>query len=148
MNIELKRVYVDQGQAAGYRVLVDRMWPRGIAKAKMPIDEWLRDLAPTRELLAWFHRDRSRWTEFRRKYLRELDAHGDDLDRLRAIAAKKPLILLYSAKDESHNQAAIIREALQSPRARQRRTMQTVARGGRAKGMELTSEHRAATIRL
>ena len=129
MSIEPKRVYDDQGQTKGYRVLVDRMWPRGVAKAKLPLDEWLRDLAPTRELIAWFHRDRSRWTEFRRKYLRELDAHGDDLDRLRAIAAKKPLILLYSAKDESHNQAVILREALQSPPARQRRPMEPGARG-------------------
>ena len=129
MSIEPKRVYDDQGQTKGYRVLVDRMWPRGVAKAKMPIDEWLRDLAPTRELIAWFHRDRSRWADFRRKYLRELDAHGDDLDRLRAIAAKKPLILLYSAKDESHNQAVILREALQSPPARQRRPMEPGARG-------------------
>ncbi len=129
MSIEPKRVYDDQGQTKGYRVLVDRMWPRGVAKAKLPLDEWLRDLAPTRELIAWFHRDRSRWADFRRKYLRELDAHGDDLDRLRAIAAKKPLILLYSAKDESHNQAVILREALQSPPARQRRPMEPGARG-------------------
>ena len=129
MSIEPKRVYDDQGQTKGYRVLVDRMWPRGVAKAKLPLDEWLRDLAPTRELIAWFHRDRSRWADFRRKYLRELDAHGDDMDRLRAIAAKKPLILLYSAKDESHNQAVILREALQSPPARQRRPMEPGARG-------------------
>ena len=129
MSIEPKRVYDDQGQTKGYRVLVDRMWPRGVAKAKLLLDEWLRDLAPTRELIAWFHRDRSRWADFRRKYLRELDAHGDDLDRLRAIAAKKPLILLYSAKDESHNQAVILREALQSPPARQRRPMEPGARG-------------------
>ena len=129
MSIEPKRVYDDQGQTKGYRVLVDRMWPRGVAKAKLPLDEWLRDLAPTRELIAWFHRDRSRWADFRRKYLRELDAHGDDLDRLRAIAAKKPLILLYSAKDESHNQAVILREALQSPPARQRRPMEPGALG-------------------
>ena len=129
MSIEPKRVYDDQGQTKGYRVLVDRMWLRGVAKAKLPLDEWLRDLAPTRELIAWFHRDRSRWADFRRKYLRELDAHGDDLDRLRAIAAKKPLILLYSAKDESHNQAVILREALQSPPARQRRPMEPGARG-------------------
>ena len=129
MSIEPKRVYDDQGQTKGYRVLVDRMWPRGVAKAKLPLDEWLRDLAPTRELIAWFHRDRSRWADFRRKYLRELDAHGDDLDRLRAIAAKKPLILLYSAKDESHNQAVILREALQSPPARHRRPMEPGARG-------------------
>ena len=129
MSIEPKRVYDDQGQTKGYRVLVDRMWPRGVAKAKLPLDEWLRDLAPTRELIAGFHRDRSRWADFRRKYLRELDAHGDDLDRLRAIAAKKPLILLYSAKDESHNQAVILREALQSPPARQRRPMEPGARG-------------------
>ena len=129
MSIEPKRVYDDQGQTKGYRVLVDRMWPRGVAKAKLPLDEWLRDLAPTRELIAWFHRDRSRWADFRRKYLRELDAHGDDLDRLRAIAAKKPLILLYSAKDESHNPAVILREALQSPPARQRRPMEPGARG-------------------
>lgn len=112
MRIVLKRVYDDTGGARGYRVLVDRLWPRGISKEKLRMDEWLRDLAPTTELRTWFHHEPSRWKSFRLRYLQELRSRRDDLNRLRAIATKKLLVLLYSAKDEEHNQAVVIREAL------------------------------------
>ena len=113
MNIVLKRVYDDPDAAEGYRVLVDRVWPRGIAKESLHIDEWLRDLAPSTELRKWFGHDPSRWESFRRQYLDELQAKQDELKRLQTIAKKGPLILLYGAKDEEYNQAVVIREALQ-----------------------------------
>jgi uncharacterized protein YeaO (DUF488 family) len=112
MNIKLKRVYDDRGAAEGYRVLVDRVWPRGISKETLRLDEWLRDLAPSIELRKWFGHDPSRWESFRQKYLEELKVRHDELKRLQTIARKGPLILLYGAKDEEHNQAVVIREAL------------------------------------
>jgi len=114
MNIKLKRVYDDRGEAEGYRVLVDRVWPRGISKETLRLDEWLRDLAPTTGLRKWFGHDPSRWESFRLQYLDELEARHDELKRLQTIAKKRPLILLYGARDEEHNQAVVIREALQS----------------------------------
>ena len=113
MKIELRRVYDDRGEAEGYRVLVDRVWPRGISKESLRLDEWLRDLAPSTELRKWFGHDPSRWESFRQKYLDELRAKQDELKRLQTIAKKGPLILLYGAKDEEHNQAVVIRDALQ-----------------------------------
>ena len=114
MQLLLKRIYDDSGEANGYRVLVDRLWPRGITKERARLDEWLRDLAPSTALRKWFGHDPARWDVFRRKYLDELKAHPDELRRLRAIARTATLILLYSAKDQEHNQAVVIREALQS----------------------------------
>lgn len=114
MRIKFQRVYDDRAEMVGHRVLVDRVWPRGVTKEKLRIDEWLRDLAPTTALRKWFHHDPRRWASFRRKYLRELKANVETLARLRAIARKQPLILLYSAKDAEHNQAVVIREALRS----------------------------------
>lgn len=116
MKVELQRVYGGSGRATGYRVLVDRVWPRGIAKAALPLDEWLRDLAPSTALRKWFGHDPARWAAFRRKYLDELKPRTAELKRLRAIARKKPLILLFSARDEDHNQAIVLGEALRHPR--------------------------------
>ncbi len=113
MSIELKRVYEDHGQTAGYRVLVDRLWPRGIAKADLPYDEWLRDLAPSTALRKQFGHDPARWDAFRSAYLAELKAQAATLARLRAIARKQHLVLLYGAKDEEHNQAVVLRDVLQ-----------------------------------
>ena len=113
MKIKLKRVYDDSGAAEGYRVLVDRVWPRGISKESLRLDEWLRDLAPSTKLRKWFGHDPSRWESFRRQYLDELQAKQVELKRLQTIAKRGPLILLYGAKDEEHNQAVVIRELLQ-----------------------------------
>ena len=112
MNIEVKRVYGQSGQTPGHRVLVDRLWPRGVAKDKLRPDEWLTDLAPTTELRKWFGHDPARWEVFRARYLDELKAKSVELQRLREIARKKTLVLLYAAKDEEHNHALVIRDAL------------------------------------
>lgn len=114
MSIELCRVYDELGKAGGYRVLVDRVWPRGVSKEKLHLDEWLREVAPSTGLRKWFNHDPARWESFRLKYLEELKAKPEELRRLRAVAGKQQLILLFAAKDQDRNQAVVIREALLS----------------------------------
>lgn len=111
-DIRIERVYDSGKNKTGYRVLVDRLWPRGVRKEDLKLDEWLKDLAPSNELRNWFNHDPARWEFFRLKYLEELKGKRDDIKRLRALARKQPLILLYGAKDEEHNQAVVLREAL------------------------------------
>jgi uncharacterized protein YeaO (DUF488 family) len=111
VNIETRRVYTVKGRAQNpghYLVLVDRLWPRGIAKADLPIDEWARDLAPSDELRRWFGHDPKRWAAFKAKYRKELEDQRETLQRLREIAQDKTLVLLYGAKDEEHNQARVL----------------------------------------
>ena len=113
MRIELRRVYDKTPPPKGYRVLVDRLWPRGIKKESLPLDEWSRDVAPSTDLRKWFAHEPSRWRMFRTRYLNELKAKQDILRHLRDVAKKRPLVLLYSAKDEERNQAVVIRDALE-----------------------------------
>lgn len=112
MNIELVRVYDVTTATQGYRVLVDRIWPRGISKDTLALDEWCKDLAPSAGLRKWFGHDPARWTEFRSRYLEEMRSKADTLDRLRRIASERKLVLLYSARDHEHNQAVVIRDAM------------------------------------
>ena len=93
-------------------MLVDRVWPRGLSKSDAAIDRWLKDVAPSTELRRWFGREPSRWTEFRRRYLAELARNSELVSELRSIARKGPLSLVYSARDERHNQAVVLREYL------------------------------------
>lgn len=111
MQVELERVY-DSDQSDGYRVLVDRIWPRGVSRESLRLDEWCREIAPSTELRKWFGHDPERWEAFKRRYREELELKVDVLDRLKAEARNRLLILLYSAKDKEHNQAVVIREAL------------------------------------
>ncbi len=112
MKIILERVYGDAPPTAGYRVLVDRLWPRGVAREALALDEWCRDVAPSAALRTWFGHDPQRWGEFRRKYLAELRDHEEPLARLRAIAARQRLVLLYGARDTAHTHALVLRDAL------------------------------------
>jgi uncharacterized protein YeaO (DUF488 family) len=112
MHVELKRVYDVTDATRGYRALVDRVWPRGVAKTSLKLDEWCRDIALSTELRKWFGHDPERWEAFRLKYMDELKGKDELLEHLRDIARKRPLILLYSAKDQERNQAVVIREAL------------------------------------
>lgn len=112
--ITLQRVYEGSGPEGSYRALVDRVWPRGLRRADLGLDEWARDLAPTAELRKWFNHVEERWEEFRRKYLAELAA-PEQQDRMAALleaAGKRPLTLLYGAHDAEHNQAVVLRDAL------------------------------------
>jgi len=111
-NVRLKRAYDPPTAADGTRVLVDRLWPRGIKKDAAAIDEWMKDIAPTTPLRQWFGHDPARWSEFKRRYTAELRQHGDDLDALRALARRGTLTLVYGARDEEHNQAVVIRDTL------------------------------------
>ncbi|ENO84411.1 DUF488 domain-containing protein [Thauera linaloolentis] len=115
MDIRIQRIYDPPSPADGCRVLVDRLWPRGIAKEAAALDHWLRDLAPSTELRRWFGHDPARWNEFRRRYAEELrtGAAAAALDGLRALAASQPVLtLLYAAHDGTHNNAAALREHL------------------------------------
>jgi uncharacterized protein YeaO (DUF488 family) len=114
MKISIKRAYEDPAPADGYRVLVDRVWPRGRSKDVLAIDEWLREIAPSTELRKWFAHDPRRWNDFQERYLTELDApeQKERLHALLAAAGKRPITLVYGAKDEEHNQAVVLRGLL------------------------------------
>lgn len=118
MSIQIKRVYEQAIPSDGYRVLVDRLWPRGLSKDHAEMDEWLREAAPSAALRQWFAHDPARWTEFRRRYFRELQAAApaEAVARLRTLAARRQVTLLFAAQDEVHNNAAALREYLARPR--------------------------------
>jgi uncharacterized protein YeaO (DUF488 family) len=111
-GIRLKRAYLAPSPEDGVRVLVDRLWPRGLPKSEAAIDRWLKDLAPSTELRRWFGHDPSRWSEFRRRYEVELSRHTELLDALRAMAQKGPVTLVFAARDELHNQAVVLKDFL------------------------------------
>lgn len=112
LTIRTKRVYEPPQPDDGYRVLVDRLWPRGMSKDNLRADLWLRDIAPSNELRKWFNHDPAKWEEFKRRYWRELAEKRERIEQLRAIAATRPLTLLYSARDPEHNQAVALKEYL------------------------------------
>ncbi|MBI1390456.1 MAG: DUF488 family protein [bacterium] len=111
--MQIQRVYdLNPKRRGEYRVLVDRVWPRGVKKESLNLDEWLKQIAPSSDLRKWFGHDPTRWEEFQERYRRELEAQGDELARLAALASKKTLVLLYSARDAEHNQAIVIAKAI------------------------------------
>ena len=110
--ITLQRVYEGTGPEGNYRALVDRVWPRGLRRADLGLDEWARDLAPTTELRKWFHHDPDHWDEFRRRYLAELKDKGSELDELRKLAQAGPITLIYAARDTPHLHATVLRDVL------------------------------------
>lgn len=112
MDIRIRRAYEPPGRADGARVLVDRIWPRGVKKEELAIDEWLRDLAPSDRLRKWFGHDPERWEEFQKRYFAELDERPEPLRALRALARKGRVTLVYGARDEEHNQAVALRSYL------------------------------------
>ncbi|HEX8753873.1 MAG TPA: DUF488 family protein [Solirubrobacterales bacterium] len=112
MEIRLKRAYEPAEPADGYRVLVDRLWPRGLSRGRAGIDEWERELAPSTKLRQWFGHEPSRFPEFRRRYLEELRAHRPLLAELRRRARDGTLTLVYAAKDSDHNDAVVLAEVL------------------------------------
>ena len=112
MNIKIKRVYEPPDKEDGMRILVDRLWPRGVKKVDAAIDHWLKELAPSTTLRKWFGHDPARWNEFRRRYSAELHEHRGELDRLRDLARKSRITLVYAARDETHNEAAVLRDIL------------------------------------
>ena len=112
MDIRLKRAYEPAAAEDGYRVLVDRLWPRGVAKQQAGLDEWDRELAPSGELRKWFGHEPGRFAEFRRRYIDELRASPARLKELRRRARTGTLTLVYSAHDSEHNDAVVLAEVL------------------------------------
>ena len=111
-SISIKRIYDDATDKDGYRVLVDRLWPRGISKEEAKLDEWLQDIAPSTELRKWFDHQEERFPEFSKRYKAELDLKKTEIEKLKAVAEKRPITLLYSAKNEEFNQAIVLRDYL------------------------------------
>lgn len=114
-RLRLKRVYALPSPDDGVRVLVDRLWPRGLRKADASVHRWMRDIAPSTELRKWFGHDPERWPEFRTRYTRELYHQEALLDELRELARHKPVTLVFGAHDEEHNDAVVLREVLLRP---------------------------------
>lgn len=113
-KIILKRIYDEPSETDGYRILIDRLWPRGISKEQAKLDEWLKEIAPSNELRKWFHHQPERFQEFTDKYKMELLAHQTELLRLKTLASKQKICLLYGAKDEVNNQAVILKSILET----------------------------------
>ena len=112
MDIRLKRAYEPASPSDGYRVLVDRLWPRGVSKKRAKLDEWLKELPPSTELREWFGHEPSRFPEFRRRYIGELRRQRVQLTELRRRAREGTLTLVYSAHDSEHNDAVVLAEVL------------------------------------
>jgi uncharacterized protein YeaO (DUF488 family) len=112
MDIRLKRAYEPAAPADGYRVLIDRLWPRGVSREHAKLDEWDRELPPSTELRQWFAHEPSRFDEFRHRYIEELRDQRPRLARLRRLARNGTLTLVYSARDTQHNDAVVLAEVL------------------------------------
>ncbi len=112
MSVRVKRAYEPAVADDGRRVLVDRLWPRGVSREQARLDEWARELAPSTELRQWFAHDPARFDEFRRRYERELAAHGEKLGELRRQARAGTLTLVHGARDTEHNDAVVLAELL------------------------------------
>jgi len=113
MSIILKRAYEKPAPSDGYRVLVDRIWPRGISKDKAKLDRWIKEVAPSDDLRKWFHEEPvSRWSEFRKRSMADLKRHRDELRTLARRAMNENVTLLYSSSDGKHNNAVVIKQYL------------------------------------
>lgn len=111
--LQIKRAYEPPAEEDGLRILVDRLWPRGISKAKAKLYLWLKDIAPTNELRRWFGHDPEKWTEFKERYLKELQ-DKPEVGKLRELAATQTVTLIFAARDEGHNEAVVLRDLLRS----------------------------------
>jgi uncharacterized protein YeaO (DUF488 family) len=111
-NIKLKRAYARPSADDGVRILIDRLWPRGVRKSDAAIDQWAKDIAPSTALRQWFGHDPARWEEFRQRYAAEVRQHPEQLAQLRALARQGPVTIVYSAHDELHNDAVVLRDLL------------------------------------
>ena len=112
MNIRTKRIYEPPEPGDGYRLLVDRLWPRGVSRAGAALDAWMKEIAPSTELRRWFAHDVARWPGFKQRYAVELDARRDLVTEILSRARAGPVTLLYSARDTDHNQAVALAEYL------------------------------------
>jgi uncharacterized protein YeaO (DUF488 family) len=110
--VKIKRIYDPVSSDDGKRILIDRLWPRGVKKEEAKIDEWLRDVAPSNDLRKWFSHDPSKYQEFKKRYVKELEKKSELLERIKKEAKKETVTLLFSAKDTEHNNATALKEIL------------------------------------
>jgi len=110
----IKRIYEPVAKSDGFRVLVERLWPRGVTKAEAALHDWLKDIAPSPDLRKWYRHDLARWAEFRERYRAELAEKQDLLDQLRALHRRGPVTLVFAAKDEQRSSAAVLKDVLES----------------------------------
>ncbi len=111
--LKIKRAYERYDPDDGRRVLVDRLWPRGITKQKIKVDSWMKDIAPSDDLRKWYHHDPQKWGEFKERYRHELETKKSMLDQLQTWATKGDVTILYSSKDEARNNAVALKELLE-----------------------------------
>ena len=123
--IALKRAYDRISRSDGTRFLVERLWPRGMSKAKLGVDEWLKDVGPSTALRKWFSHDPQKWDEFRRRYRRELDSHPEVWHPIISAARRGTVTLVYSSHDTEHNNAVALREYLEAKMRRRSRVAAT-----------------------
>jgi uncharacterized protein YeaO (DUF488 family) len=116
IDVPIKRAYEPATASDGYRVLIDRIWPRGVTREEAQLDEWARELAPSAELRRWFGHDPGRFEEFRSRYTEELGAHEEKLRELRRRAGEGRLTLVYGARDTEHNDAVVLADVLRRGR--------------------------------
>jgi len=114
MAVKVKRVYQPASPEDGTRVLVDRLWPRGVSRAELKLDEWLKEIAPSNELRQRFHHDKDKWEEFQQMYFKELDQHPDLVEQLIRKSRAGDITLLYAAKDEIQNNAIALKNYLEN----------------------------------
>lgn len=112
IDVHTKRVYDPPEPGDGFRVLIDRLWPRGVSRERARLDQWARDLAPSDDLRKWFGHDPERFGEFRRRYREELREHGDEIAELRNRAENGPVTIVYAARDEERNDAVVLAELM------------------------------------
>jgi uncharacterized protein YeaO (DUF488 family) len=112
MTVTLKRVYEEASDSDGTRILVDRLWPRGLTKEKAKVDVWLKEIAPTTELRKWFNHEPSKWPEFQKRYRAEISDSIDAVSTLKKYLASGKVTIVYGAKDEEHNDAVVIKQYL------------------------------------
>jgi uncharacterized protein YeaO (DUF488 family) len=114
MDIMLKRVYEEPLESDGTRILVDRLWPRGLTKEKARVDVWLKEIAPSTELRKWFNHEPSKWLKFKKRYQAEMIKNTETLSALKKHLSNGKATILYGAKDEEHNDAVVVKEFLES----------------------------------
>ncbi|HEY4155078.1 MAG TPA: DUF488 domain-containing protein [Puia sp.] len=112
INISIKRVYAPPDEKDGTRILVDRLWPRGLTRERAKVDLWLKEIAPSTNLRKWFGHEPDKWTGFKERYIRELNINKESVSILKERLKKGPVTLVYGAKDELHNDAVCIKEWL------------------------------------
>ena len=113
-QIAIGRVYDDPAKSRGARLLVDRVWPRGVSRSALQLDDWLPDVAPSTQLRKWFGHEEARWERFRERYLAELEEEPDALARCLEWCRRGPVVLLFAARDRERNQAAVLRDHLRA----------------------------------